>query len=217
MPATTTTTAPRVALYARCSTTNGQDPETQLRELRQYVERRGWTAAVEYVDAGVSGAKDRRPALDRLMADARRRRIDVVLCWALDRFGRSLRHLVTAIDELGHLGVGFVAITQGIDTSGGAANPASTLQLQVLAAVAQFERSMIQARVRSGIAKARAQGKRIGRPRAALDLDLARRLLAADEPIRAVARALGTNPRTLRRALERDQGEAEPPPHRASA
>ena len=118
-----------------------------------------------------------------------------------------MRHLVTSIDELSSLGVGFTAFTQGIDTSH--ASPSSTLQLQVLASVAQFERSMIQTRVRAGMRRARAQGKRIGRPRAQLNLHAARERLAQGESMRSVARFLKTNPRTLRRALAREEGEAK--------
>jgi DNA invertase Pin-like site-specific DNA recombinase len=96
----------KAAIYARVSTVD-QEPENQLQELRRYIEARGWTAA-EYVDRGVSGAKDRRPALDRLLADARRRRFDVVVCWRLDRLGRNLKHLITLLEDLQALGVAFV-------------------------------------------------------------------------------------------------------------
>jgi DNA invertase Pin-like site-specific DNA recombinase len=198
----------RAAVYLRCST-HDQDTESQRRELLPFVERRGWTLAGEYVDAGVSGAKDRRPALDRLMDDARRGTIDIIVVWALDRFGRSLRHLITSIDELAACRVGFVAVMQGIDTT--SESPASTLTLQVLGAVAQFEREMIRARVRAGVAKAKAQGKRLGRPRARLDLAAARARIERGEALRSVARALGTNHATLRRALARDGTETHAP------
>src|SRR5438876_9584017 len=102
----------RAAIYARVSTFD-QEPENQLQELRRYVEARAWTA-VEYVDKGVSGAKDRRAALDRLVADAKRRRFDVLVCWRLDRLGRNLRHLVTLIEELQTLGITFVSLGEGI-------------------------------------------------------------------------------------------------------
>ncbi len=105
----------RSAIYARVSTTD-QHVENQLAELRQYVERRDWTA-VEYVDRGVSGAKDRRPALDEMLKAARRRRFDVLVCWRLDRLGRNLRHLIMLLDELQALGIGFVTLGEGIDTS----------------------------------------------------------------------------------------------------
>ena len=147
----------RAALYARVSTFD-QEPENQLAELRQYVTARSWTA-VEYVDKGVSGAKDRRPALDALLGDARRRRLDVVICWRLDRFGRNLRHLVTVIDELQALGVAFVSLGEGLDLT----TPAGRLQLHVLAALAEFERARIAERVSAGLARVRAKGQRLGR------------------------------------------------------
>jgi DNA invertase Pin-like site-specific DNA recombinase len=124
----------RAALYARVSTFD-QEPENQLQELRRYVEARGWTAT-EFVDRGVSGAKDRRPALDTLLRDAKRRRFDVVVCWRLDRLGRNLRHLVTVIEDLNALGVPFISLGEGIDCT----TPAGRLQLHVLAALAELER-----------------------------------------------------------------------------
>src|SRR5207249_6103524 len=113
----------KAAIYARVSTVD-QEPENQLQELRRYVEARGWTAT-EYVDRGVSGAKDRRPALDSLLADALRRRFDVLVCWRLDRLGRNLKHLITLLDELQMLGVAFVSLAEGID----ATTPAGRLQM----------------------------------------------------------------------------------------
>ncbi len=148
----------RVAIYARVSTFD-QEPENQLAELRQYVRARGWTS-VEYVDRGISGSKDRRPALDQLVADARRRKFDVLLCWRLDRLGRNLRHLVVLLEELRAVGVAFVSLNEGID----ATTPAGTLQLHVLAALAEFERERIRERVHAGLARARTQGTRLGRP-----------------------------------------------------
>jgi DNA invertase Pin-like site-specific DNA recombinase len=189
----------RVAIYARVSTAE-QDTSNQLRELRALVKRRkGWVAGGEYVDQGVSGAKDRRPALDRLVADARRRKVDVILVWALDRLGRSLRHLVLLADELGHLGVDLVCLTQPIDTT----TPTGRFTFSVLAAVAEFERELIRERVLAGLARARASGAKLGRPRAQLDLARARQLLARGLSQRAVARQLGAAQATLRRQLAR--------------
>jgi hypothetical protein len=128
----------RCALYARVSTTD-QNPENQLAELRRYVAARGWTTPVEYVDQGVSGAKDRRPALDRMMTDARRRRIDVVVCWRLDRLGRNLKHLITLLEEVQALGVAFVSLAEGID----ATTPAGKLQMHILGAIADYAESAI--------------------------------------------------------------------------
>jgi DNA invertase Pin-like site-specific DNA recombinase len=149
----------RAAIYARVSTTE-QTAENQLAELRRYVEARGWSVA-EYVDLGVSGAKDRRPALDDLVRDAKRRRFDVLVCWRLDRLGRNLKHLITLLDEVQAWGVAFVSLAEGID----ATTPAGRLQLHILGAIAEFERARIRERVMAGLARARAQGKRLGRRR----------------------------------------------------
>ena len=120
-----TNTISRVAIYARVSTNHGQDVTLQTRELRQFAEARGWTVVAEYIDAGFCGAKDSRPELNRLMNSARRRQFDVVLCWKLDRFGRSLRHLVNALAELEAVGVAFVSLTDNLDLS----TPAGRLML----------------------------------------------------------------------------------------
>ena len=157
----------RAAIYARVSTFD-QEPENQLQELRRYVEARGWTAT-EYVDEGVSGAKESRPALDRLLRDAKRRRLDVLIVWKLDRLGRNLRHLILLLDELTALGVAFVSLNEGIDTS----TPAGRLQLHILGAIAEFERERIRERVKLGMSRAKAQGKHVGRPRTSVtDADL---------------------------------------------
>ncbi len=179
------------AIYARVSTVD-QEPENQLAELRRYVDARSWTAA-EYVDHGVSGAKERRPALDRLLRDARRRRFDVLVCWRLDRLGRNLKHLVTLLDELQALGVGFVSLGEGIDLS----TPAGKLQLHILAALAEFERGRIQERVKAGLARAKRNGQRLGRPR----VELADDAIAAVKglSVREAARRLGVSRATAHR------------------
>lgn len=155
----------RVALYARVSTLNGQDPEMQLRELRDYAERRGWAVTEEYIDQGISGSKESRPALNRLMADAQRRRFDAVLVWKIDRFGRSLKHLVVSLAELGAWGVSFISFRDNLDLS----TPSGRLMFQIIGAMAEFERALIQERVRAGLRNARAKGKRLGRPRVIVD------------------------------------------------
>ena len=132
----------------------------QLRELREYCQQRGWSCAGEFVDRGVSGSKDSRPELNRLVMDAKRRRFDVVLVWKFDRFARSLRHLVTALEEFKRLGIDFVSATEGVDTT----IPSGELVFQIFGAIAQFERALISERVKSGIAEAKRNGKRIGRP-----------------------------------------------------
>ena len=144
----------RVALYARVSTANtGQSPEMQLRELREHCERRGWTVAGEDVDAGISGTKDRRPELDRLMADAHKRRFDVIAVWKFDRFARSVTHLLRALDTFRVLGVEFVSLSESLDT----ATPAGRMVFTVLGAVAELERSLIAERVRAGLRNARSR------------------------------------------------------------
>jgi DNA invertase Pin-like site-specific DNA recombinase len=151
----------RVAVYARVSTANnGQDPAMQTRELLEYAERRGWTVAGEYVDVGISGTKETRPELDRLMTDAHRRRFDAVAVWKFDRFARSVSHLLRALENFQALGIHFVSLSESMDTS----TPAGKMVFTVLGAVAELERSLIAERVRAGMRNARAKGKRIGRP-----------------------------------------------------
>jgi DNA invertase Pin-like site-specific DNA recombinase len=152
----------RCALYARVSTTD-QTCETQLQELREYVSRRGWQNAGEYVDTGFSGAKASRPALDRLMAHAAQHKFDCVAVWKIDRFGRSVLNLSQQLASLTSYGVRFVATTQGLDTD--QSNPTASLLLHILSAVSEFERSMIRERTLSGIKAAQAAGKIIGRPK----------------------------------------------------
>jgi len=153
------TTIRRAGIYARVSTFE-QNAENQLQDVRRYVEARGWTAT-EYVDTGVSGSKESRPALTNLLQDAKRRRLDVVVCWRLDRLGRNLKHLITLLDELQALGVGFVSLAEGID----ATTPAGKLQMHILGAIAEFERGRIVERVKAGLERARAAGTRLGRRR----------------------------------------------------
>ena len=155
----------KVAVYARVST-HDQTAENQLLELRRYVAARGWSA-VEYVDHGVSGAKDRRPALDQLVADVRRHRVQAVVCWRLDRLGRNLRHLVMLLDDWHSRGIAFVTLGEGIDTS----TAAGRLVAGVLGSIAEFERARIQERVRAGLARVRAQGRRLGRKPCAVSDD----------------------------------------------
>jgi len=149
----------RVALYARVSTLNGQNPETQLVELREYASHRSWEVVGEYVDAGVSGSKDSRPSLNRLMAHGHQRRFDAILVWKLDRFGRSLKHLVTAIAELEALGLTFVSLKDNWDLS----TPSGRLMFQIVGAMAEFERSLIAERIRAGMRRRRLEGLSLGR------------------------------------------------------
>jgi DNA invertase Pin-like site-specific DNA recombinase len=164
----------KVALYARISTTNhGQDVNLQLRELREYCQRRNLEITREYADSA-SGAKDSRPELNRLMVDAKHRRFDAVCVWKLDRFGRSVRHLVNALADLESLGVSFISLKDNLDLS----TPSGRLMFQIIGAMAEFERALIQERVRAGLRNARAKGKRLGRPRVIVDLATIARLRA---------------------------------------
>lgn len=185
----------RAAIYARVSTFE-QEPENQLADLRKYVDARGWTA-VEYVDRGVSGAKDRRPALDELVKAAKRRSFDVLVCWRLDRLGRNLKHLITLIDELQALGVAFVSLAEGID----ATTPAGKLQLHILAAIAEFERERIRERVLAGLQRARARGKRLGRPLREVPPEVRIIAEAGAISVRTAAKRLGVSRSTAQRWL----------------
>ena len=180
----------RAAIYARVSTMyNGQSPEMQLRELRGYCRRRGWEAAGEYVDIGQSGAKDSRPELNRLMTDAHQRKFDVLLTWKLDRFGRSLRHLVNALAELEARGVAFVSLKDNVDLS----TPSGRLMFQINGAMAEFERSLITERVRAGLRNAKAKGRLLGRPPIALDVGRVIRMRAEGASYRSIAGELGVS------------------------
>ena len=156
----------RAAIYARVSTSNnGQDPTMQTREIEEFCERRNWELADSYVDNGISGSRESRPELDRLMADAHRRRFDTVIVWKFDRFARSVSHLLRALETFKALGIDFVSLSEQVDTS----TPTGKMVFTVLGAVAELERSLIAERVRAGIRNARAKGKRLGRPRVAVD------------------------------------------------
>jgi DNA invertase Pin-like site-specific DNA recombinase len=188
----------RVAIYARVSTVNhGQDVSLQTRELRRFAEARGWTVAGEYIDAGVSGAKDSRPELNRLMADAHKRRFDVVCVWRFDRFARSVSHLLRALETFKALGIDFVSYSEQMDTS----TPAGKMVFTVLGAVAELERSLIVERVKAGLRNARANGKRIGRPTADVDSSQIARLRAFNVSWREIGRKLGVSARTARRTF----------------
>jgi len=186
----------RVALYARVSTTD-QHPGMQVDELRRVCAQRGWEIAGEYVDAGYSGSKDRRPELDRLMGDVHRGMVGVVLVWRFDRFARSVRHLVSALEDFRSRSVDFISVMDGIDTC----TPAGRFTFHVVAAVAELERELIRERTRAGIAAARRRGAHVGRPRAKIDLVRAKALMASGQSFRQAARTLGIGTATLFRAL----------------
>jgi DNA invertase Pin-like site-specific DNA recombinase len=191
------TMAHKAAIYVRVST-DGQSVENQERELRQIAERRGWQIVEEYRDTGISGGKgrDRRPGLDRMLGDAKRRRFDVVMAWAIDRLGRSLIDLLGTIQELEACGVDLFLEQQAIDTT----TPAGKLMFQVCGAFAEFERSMIRQRVKLGLKRAVAQGKRLGRPRLDGEIERkAQRQLRKGHGIIKVAKALGIGVGTVAR------------------
>jgi DNA invertase Pin-like site-specific DNA recombinase len=190
----------RVAIYARVSTANnGQDPSMQTRELREYADRRGWKLAGEYVDIGISGTKEKRPELDRLMADAHRRRFDAVVVWKFDRFARSVSHLLKALETFKALGIEFVSYSEQMDTS----TPAGKMVFTVLGAVAELERSLIVERVKAGLRNAKAKGKVLGRPRKVLDVRKIAALQARGIGLRKIAAEMGVGVGTIYEAKKR--------------
>ncbi len=192
----------RAALYARVSTQD-QNCEHQLRELREYAARRGWEVPGQYIDQGWSGAKASRPELNRLMQDARKRRFDAVLVWKLDRWGRSVADSIKTIQELASLGIRFIAVTQNIDTDD--ANPMSRFLLHIMAAFAELERELIRERVVAGLRTAKEQGTKsgnpIGRPRRIFDREQLARLRRQGLSFRAIGRRMGLGEGTVRQAL----------------
>jgi DNA invertase Pin-like site-specific DNA recombinase len=188
----------RVAIYARVSTTNhGQDVNLQLRELRQFADARGWQIVGEYVDVGISGSKDSRPDLNRLLADAHKRRFEVIAVWRFDRFARSVSHLLRALEMFNALGVAFVSLSEQMDTT----TPAGKMVFTVLGAVAELERSLIAERVRAGLRNARAKGKHLGRPRTVVDATRIASLRAAGHSWATVCQQTGLSKGTAQRAL----------------
>jgi len=181
----------RAALYARVST-QGQSTKAQEAELNRYASVRGWAIQQTYVDK-MSGAKDHRPALQQLMADCRRRKVDVVVVWKFDRFARSLRHLVTALEEFRRLGVNFISATEGVDTT----VPSGELVFQIFGAIAQFERSLISERVKAGLSEARRNGRRLGRPAnkelSALEISVIRKERRKGATLRQIAKRHGAS------------------------
>ncbi len=186
----------RVAIYARVSTTD-QTCDNQLRDLRDYCRARGWSDVREFIDTGVSGTKERRPALDKMMAEVNARRVDVVVVAAFDRLGRSVRHLVEALELFRHLNVEFISLREQIDTGSALGQAVFT----IIAAIAQLERSLIVERVKSGLRRARAEGKRLGRPRLQVSEHQLRIVVNQNLPVRAAAKALGVSPSSYLRLV----------------
>jgi len=189
----------KAALYARVSTHTGQDPNVQLRELRELCERRRWDVGGVFTDVGISGTKERRPQLDQLLADCRKRLFDVVAVYRYDRFARSVRQLVNALAEFDALGIQFVSVHEGVDTS----TPNGRLVFGIFATIAEFERELIREHVRSGLAAARARGRRLGRPRRSIDIGRIAEMRAQGCSWRAISRELRVGVGTARDALAR--------------
>jgi DNA invertase Pin-like site-specific DNA recombinase len=191
----------RAAIYARVSTRNGhQDPEVQLMVLRQVAERAGWQVVEEYVDHGISGAKgrDKRPALDRLLKDAARRRFDIIMAWSVDRLGRSLQDLVGFLGDVHAQGIDLYLDRQGVDTT----TPGGKALFQMMGVFAEFEREIIRERVCAGLEKARANGRRLGRPKVPASIEAAIRAARhSGKGQLAIARDLHVGVSTVRRVL----------------
>jgi len=189
---------PRVALYARVSTTD-QSTDSQLLDLRRYVSERGWNIFKEYVDEGISGTKDSRPALNVLMNDAKKRRFDVVLVWRFDRFARSTKHLILALEEFRNLGIDFVSYQENIDTS----SPLGSAIFTIISAVAQLERDIIAERVKAGLRRAKENGKKLGRPKASIDVERIQMLRSTGLSLRAIAKKVNISRTTVADVLEK--------------
>jgi DNA invertase Pin-like site-specific DNA recombinase len=193
------------AIYSRVSTVgHGQDPAMQTRELTEYCERRGWQVFDLYIDHGVSGRKDSRPALNRLMRDAHARRFDVVVCWRFDRFSRSVSHLCRALETFNSLGIQFNSLCEQVDTN----TPTGKLVFTILGAVAEGERNLIAERVRAGLKNARAKGKRLGRPTKCVDVDKIKSLRAAGQSWRKIAAAMQLSVGTVYSAARSQHAKA---------
>lgn len=177
----------KAAIYARVSTHNGQNPEMQLAELREYCQRRGWEISREYVDVGISGTKEKRPQLDQLSADAKHRHFDALVVWRFDRFARSVSHLLRALEDFRALGIEFISLSENVDTS----TPTGKMIFTVLGAVAELERSLIVERVRAGLRNARAKGKKLGRPRKVTNPSAINRLRWQGASWRVIGKSLG--------------------------
>lgn len=174
----------------------------QARELREYCERRGWSIRGEYVDVGVSGAKDSRPELNRLVADAHRRQFGAVVVWKFDRFARSVSHLIRALETFNALGIAFISLSEQIDTT----TPAGKMVFTVLGAVAELERGLIAERVRAGLRNARSKGKRLGRPPIALDVSLVAHLRKQGRTVREIADTLKVSRSLVHKTLANREG-----------
>jgi DNA invertase Pin-like site-specific DNA recombinase len=192
----------KTAVYARVST-SVQDAGMQKRDLTEYCQRRGWEVVQEYVDIGISGGKEKRPELDRLIADAHKRHFDAVVVWRFDRFARSVSHLLRALENFRSLGIEFVSLSEQVDTS----TPTGKMVFTVLGAVAELERSLIAERVRAGLRNARAKGRKLGRPRKTLDASKLTTMRSQGASWRTIGAALGVSGSTAFHAARKISSE----------
>ena len=189
----------KIAIYTRVST-HDQSVEMQLSDLRRYCEERKFKVFKEYSDEGISGAIDKRPALEELMADARKRKFDAVLCWRFDRFARSTKHLITGLEEFRHLGIEFISYQENIDTS----SPLGKAIFTIVSAIAELERNIIVERVRAGIRRAKENGKALGRPkRLNLDAREVRKMRDEGLSLRKIAEKVKVCPATVYKILKK--------------
>jgi len=189
----------RVAIYARVST-NDQTSENQLIDLRRYCRERDWTVFEEFVDHAITGKKDKRPALDRMMDFAKKRKIDTVLVWRFDRFARSLKHLVLVLEEFRSLNISFVSFQENIDTC----SPLGQALYYIIGVMAELEHSIIVERVKAGLRRAKLSGQKLGRPATDADHNLAFQMRAAGRSIREIAKELKVGKSTIARILGRE-------------
>lgn len=186
-----------VALYTRVSTAD-QSVAMQLGDLQPFCIQRGFTIYREYCDHGISGIKERRPALDELMADARKRKFDAVIVWDFSRFARSTKHLITALEEFRHLGIEFISFRENVDTG----SALGRAMFVIVAAIAELERSLIVERIKSGLRRAKAMGKKIGRPGLPMNIERIISLKTQGLSIRAIAKEVGASPAFVHKALK---------------
>jgi DNA invertase Pin-like site-specific DNA recombinase len=200
---------PKVLIYARVSTSDkSQNPQIQIEELRRYCSARGWTVVEEIVDHGFSGGTDQRPGLKKVMALVRERKVDAIIVTKLDRFARSLKHLVSALDEFAILSVLFISVGDQIDLS----TAAGRLMMQIIGAFAEFERGLVRERTLAGLAFARSQGRKLGRPTTRPDAEIIR-LRSAGASYSAIQRELGCSRPSIRRAITAAEGSTKSPPN----
>jgi DNA invertase Pin-like site-specific DNA recombinase len=186
----------RIGIFARVSTRD-QSCELQVRDLRAYCTARGFELVREYVDVGQSGANDSRPELNKLIDDARKRQFDAIVVWRFDRFARSTKHLLSALEEFRSLGIQFISYQENVDTS----TPLGEALFTIVSAVAQLERDLIRERVSAGIRNARANGKKLGRPKSGVDRERILELKAEGQSLRQIATTLGVGYGTVRARL----------------